>query len=440
MTIVAPLLKVEGVSKLFCRDTARSLRYGLADLARSILPQRRTSSVLRPSEFWSLDQISFEIRPGEALAIGGRNGAGKTTLLRVLAGLLKPDCGQITPRGTINPVIELGQGLNPMLTGRENAEIGLAWRGLNAGAIKALIPAVEEFAALTEMFDTPVSSYSSGMRVRLAFAIAASIPCDLLLLDEVLAVGDLAFQRKCIDHLQRHLARGGALILVSHNPVQMQALCRRGILLDQGKLVLDGAIEECIDQMFELQKAEQVNSEPGAFEEAVAQIESVAIRSEDGNEPIISGDPVKLEIAFTVKQPVDVMCSFSIWTRDQSVCITTFIGPGEDELNAGKHVRSCQIPSLSLAHGVYALKASLVDSETLLALANRGYTTAALEFQVDELVSRRSLLARNTGQLVWLENIWSTDPVNPDLQVAGLNRFTGTKFKDDPLKMAIPKC
>ena len=439
--MVAPLLKVEGVSKLFCRDTARSLRYGLADLGRSILPQRRTSSVLRPSEFWSLDQVSFEIRPGEALAIGGRNGAGKTTLLRVLAGLLKPDCGQITVRGTINPVIELGQGLNPMLTGRENAEIGLAWRGLNAGAIKALVPSVEEFAALGEMFNTPVNSYSAGMRVRLAFAIAASIPCDLLLLDEVLAVGDLAFQRKCIDHLQQHLARGGALILVSHNPVQMQALCRRGILLDQGKLVIDGAIEECIDQMFELQKAEQTDSEPGICEDAVAQIESVTIRNEVGNDPIISGEPVRLEISFTLKKPVDVMCSFSIWTRDRSVCITILIEPEVAALEPGQHTRYCQIPSMPLAHGVYALKASLVDPETLLSWANQGYSTAAVEFHVDEPVSRQSLLTRNTGQLVWLENIWSVDSFRPDLPVVGSDGFIGTKkFPDVPCRMDLPKC
>ena len=406
MTAVSPLLKVDGLSKRFCRDTARSLRYGVTDILRNLSPFRHAPAVLRPSEFWSLDQISFEIRPGEAVAIGGRNGAGKTTLLRVLAGLLKPDCGQLTVSGTINPVIELGQGLNPMLTGRENAEIGLAWRGQHKNAIKALVPAVEEFAALGAMFEAPVNSYSAGMRVRLAFAIAASIPCDLLLLDEVLAVGDQAFQRKCIDHMQRHLARGGALILVSHNPVQMQALCKRGILLDQGKLVLDGSIEDCINQMFELQKAEQPGAVVNTAEVTGDRIDSLRVSNANGHDVIVSGDPAHLEMRFYLERPLALRCTFTLWTSDLSTCIAAFTEPDESIADAGDNVRYCQLPSLPLAHGTYALRASLTDPATLLSFAHKGYASAAYEFSISEPLSRHSLLTRTTGQLLIIGHEW----------------------------------
>lgn len=409
MGAVAPLLKVDGVSKRFCRDTARSLRYGVTDIIQNLSPLRQAPAVLRPSEFWSLDKISFEIQPGEAVAIGGRNGAGKTTLLRILAGLLRPDCGQISARGTINSVIELGQGLNPILTGRENAEIGLAWRGQDKDAIKALVPAVCDFAGLGEMFDAPVNTYSAGMRVRLAFAIAASIPCNLLLLDEVLAVGDQAFQRKCIDHMQRHLGRGGALILVSHNPVQMQALCRRGILLDQGKLLLDGSIEDCINQMFELQKAEQSGVVDNTKDDDGNRIDALRVSHPDGFAPIVSGDPVHFEIGFTLEQRLAVRCTFSLWTNDLTTCIAYFLEPECSMANAGENMRYCQLPSLPLAHGTYALRASVIDPETLLAIAHKGYGSAAYEFRISEPLSRKSLLTRDARQLLIIEHEWPND-------------------------------
>jgi lipopolysaccharide transport system ATP-binding protein len=401
-----PLLTVDNASMRFCRDTARSLRYGVADLARAMLPFLPQSRSLRPGEFWSLDGVSFQVQPGEALAIGGRNGAGKTTLLRMLARLLQPDGGAITLNGSVNSVIELGQGLNPALTGRENAEIGLAWRGLTRRKMETLVPEVEAFAALGAMFDAPVHSYSAGMRVRLAFAIAVSIPCDLLLLDEVLAVGDLAFQQKCIEHMQRHLQRGGALILVSHNPVQMQALCRRGILLEQGRLVFDGAIEQCIDRMFELQTLDRDQMDGDAGPDARVHIDSVQVVSETPSDRIMRGDTLVVEITFSVSEPVRAGCSFSIHTRDLSVCIAAFGDPRTGFLASGTHVRRCRIPDLPLAHGAYAVRVAIFHPETYIGHAQLGYSSAPVEFHVEEALSRGSLLTRHTGQLVWIAHDW----------------------------------
>ncbi|PLK26768.1 ABC transporter ATP-binding protein [Novosphingobium sp. TH158] len=408
MTGSRPLLEAVSLSKRFCRNTRRSLHYALADLAGEFLPGERGKPALRKDEFWALDDASFTINAGEAVAIGGRNGAGKTTLLRVLAGLLKPDGGHLAVSGTVNPVIELGQGLNLMLTGRENAEIGLAWRGAdNVGSIEA----VAEFAELGAMFDAPVHSYSAGMQVRLAYAIAAAVPCDLLLLDEVLAVGDVAFQRKCFANLRQHLDAGGALILVSHNPVQMQALCRRGILLDHGKLVFDGSIEDCIDTMFALQADATPQTHQSAGE-GLASIAAVKFESA-GDGAALSGAETTIVMEFVVRQPVRVACSLGIWTRDGSCCISTFTEPEAILYQPGSYRQSCRIPALPLSHGTYQVRATLLDSETMISIARWGYNTSPSELKVEEPVTRLNLLTRHIGQIVAIDHEWSQPETAP---------------------------
>lgn len=406
MAVSAPLLTVDALSKRFCRETGRSLRYGVADIVQDLLPARNIEPRLRQGEFWALDKVSFTISPGEAVAIGGRNGAGKTTLLRLMAGLLKPDFGRIEFGGSVNPVIELGQGLNPLLTGRENAEIGLAWRGCDRRSIHNHVAEVATFSELGAVIDTPVHSYSTGMRLRLAFAIAIAVPCDLLLLDEVLAVGDLAFQRKCIEYMQRHLRGGGALILVSHNLIQMQALCRRGILLEQGKIVLDDSIEKCLDLMFELQAREQVQSVDEAVAGSQIRIDAVEMRPASGSHQIVSGDDMLVDLTFSVSERVRANVSFSILTRDLSACLAFFATPAADQFEPGKHTRRCRIPRLPLTQGAYAIRATIGDPETYMPLATFGHASAPAEFRVAEPLSRANLLLRHAGQLISIEHEW----------------------------------
>lgn len=213
------LVNAQGVSKKFCRDLRTSLWYGMQDIAAEILPGRNDEerhAVLRPGEFWAVDDVSFELRRGECLGLIGRNGAGKTTLLRMLNGLIKPDKGRIEVRGRVSALIALGAGFNPILSGRENIYVSAAVLGLSKRETDARIEEIIEFAELGEFIDAPVQSYSSGMSVRLGFAVSTTLEPDVLILDEVLAVGDAGFRHKCYHRINKLMARA-AVIFVSHS-------------------------------------------------------------------------------------------------------------------------------------------------------------------------------------------------------------------------------
>jgi len=230
------LIKVEGVSKKFCRSLRKSLWYGMQDLGNEILSHRHASNNnLRPDEFWATKDISFELKRGECLGLVGRNGAGKTTLLRMLNGLIKPDQGRIEMHGRIGALIALGAGFNPILTGRENIFVNATVLGLTSKEVESKLDEIIDFAEIREFIDTPVQSYSSGMSVRLGFAIAASIQPDVLLLDEVLAVGDAAFRHKCYQRINR-LVSNCAVIIVSHSMDQIGAIANKVGFMHSGKL------------------------------------------------------------------------------------------------------------------------------------------------------------------------------------------------------------
>jgi len=194
------IVRVEGVSKKFCRDLKRSLWYGLKDTAADLLGGH-SSNGLRPDEFWALDGVSLELARGECLGLIGRNGAGKTTLLKMLNGLIKPDKGRIELAGRVGALISLGAGFNPILTGRENIYVNGSVLGLTTKEIDSKLAEIIAFSEIDDFIDTPVQSYSTGMQVRLGFAVATAMQPDVLLLDEVLAVGDAAFRNKCYERL-----------------------------------------------------------------------------------------------------------------------------------------------------------------------------------------------------------------------------------------------
>ena len=247
------LIKVENVSKKFCRSLKKSLWYGVQDLGREITGrQHGGDGELRPDEFWAVKDVSFELKRGECLGLIGRNGAGKTTLLKMLNGLIKPDYGRIELRGRVGALIALGAGFNPILTGQENIYVNGAVLGLLKHEIDERIEEIIEFSELKEFINMPVQSYSSGMQVRLGFAIASSLNPDILLLDEVLAVGDTAFRMKCFARMKQVIGRGIAGILVSHNAVDIDRICNRGIFLERGRLAEYGTKE---DAMYSYQQA-----------------------------------------------------------------------------------------------------------------------------------------------------------------------------------------
>jgi len=250
------LVKVDNVSKRFCRSLKRSLWYGMQDLGSEIgghrhgggsgLPQSSADVPLRPDEFWAMKDVSFELRRGECLGLIGRNGAGKTTLLRMLNGLIKPDTGRIEMRGQIGALIALGAGFNPVLTGRENIFINGSILGIEKKDLDTKIDEIIEFSEIGAFIDSPVQTYSSGMQARLGFAVSAFLRPDILLVDEVLAVGDIQFRLKCLNKI-RDLLDSSSVILVSHNEHDLSRVCNLGIILKDGSKIYQGRILDALD-------------------------------------------------------------------------------------------------------------------------------------------------------------------------------------------------
>jgi lipopolysaccharide transport system ATP-binding protein len=245
-----PLIKAEHVSKKFCRSLKRSLWYGIQDVAHSLNPwsreqqqaeleQKTTAASLRRDEFWALQDINFEVHRGECLGLIGHNGAGKSTLLKILNGLIRPDRGRITMRGRVAALIELNAGFNNLLTGRENIYSQAALLGFSREEIRQKFDDIVAFSEMEQFLDMPVQNYSSGMKVKLGFAVSTQLEPDILLIDEVLAVGDLGFRYKCLNRIG-DLLKKSAVIFVSHSMTQVMRVSSQIMMLNQGRVHYDG--------------------------------------------------------------------------------------------------------------------------------------------------------------------------------------------------------
>ncbi len=222
---------VEGVSQRF-RVSERPYR-----TVKDIVVRAGRGST---SEVWALRDVSLRVEPGEALGLVGRNGSGKTTLLKLVSGLFTPTSGRISAGGRIGSLLELGAGFHPDFTGRENVFLNGSIHGLSRARVRELMDEIVAFAELEHAIDLPVRTYSSGMYMRLGFSVAAHIEADVLLLDEVFAVGDEDFQRKCFGKIREFKSRGGTIVFVSHDAQAVERLCDRSVLLRQGKVVFNG--------------------------------------------------------------------------------------------------------------------------------------------------------------------------------------------------------
>lgn len=299
------LIKVDNVSIKFCRDFKKSLWYGLKDTATDIIhpTHRPQDSQLRPGEFWANQNISFEVKRGECLGLIGHNGAGKTTLLKMLNGLMKPDTGSIEMHGRIGALIALGAGFNPILTGRENVYVNGSILGLHKEEIDAKLDEIIDFAEIEEAIDAPVRTYSSGMQVRLGFAVAVIlVQPDVLLLDEVLAVGDMAFTIKCLNAV-RQLTDRSAVVFVSHNVQFVSQFCSKIMLLKNGEVELfTDKVSEGIESY--LSACEQVIEMSGTGEATVDnEILSTASRT-DIVEPrsVLPEDSLAISLTLDIAQ------------------------------------------------------------------------------------------------------------------------------------------
>lgn len=228
----------------------RTLRDDLTRMASAPfrLLRRTAASAPKFDNFWALRDVEFSIQPGEVVGIIGRNGAGKSTLLKILSRITKPSIGQVELRGRVGSLLEVGTGFHPELTGRENLFLNGAILGMRRHEILRKFDQIVDFAEIGPFLDTPVKRYSSGMYVRLAFAVAAHLEPEILIVDEVLAVGDMAFQRKCLGRMRAVGRSGSTILFVSHNMPAVESLCSRVILLDRGQIVADGPVRDLIQE------------------------------------------------------------------------------------------------------------------------------------------------------------------------------------------------
>jgi lipopolysaccharide transport system ATP-binding protein len=366
------LLTVENVSKKFCRSLKKSLWYGVKDVGSELIGRNSSHARLREDEFWAVKDVSFDLKRGETLGLIGHNGAGKTTILRMLNGLIKPDLGQIVARGRMQALIALGAGFNPVLTGRENIYVNASVLGFSKAEIDRRFDEIVDFSGIEEFIEMPVRSYSSGMTVRLGFSVAAHLEPDILLVDEVLAVGDLAFRTKCQVRIQELKGSGVAIILVSHNLHTISHVCTRAITLDRGQVIYDGHTEEAIDVYRSSLMAKNQGLEDslraGTGELRITEVKILNSMDIEQQEFEI-GDPTRIRIHYEAYTPVTNPV-FNVVMHVLNGPQVTGIRTDHDNLQVGtlrgQGTIDIDIPHLNLLPNIYTLDA--------VAFHNDGYT------------------------------------------------------------------
>jgi len=378
-----PNVVVESVSKKFGLSLNSALKYGLVDSFRRLVGLGAVDH-LRSGEFWALQDISFSLEPGDALGIMGINGSGKTTLLRILNGTYRPDTGRVTLRGRVGALIAAGAGFSPMLSGRENIYISGTLLGMSPREIDRRFDEIVEFAELAEFIDMPVRNYSSGMSVRLGFAIAVIGTPEILLVDEVLAVGDLRFQKKCFDRIQQLRRAGTTILFVSHAPGAVWSICSKGILIDRGRS--DGVVsveDACkaydhvnmrariLTRSSNPAPAEELPSEYGGVRGGTGEVLVTSIEVLDSSGRSMS--EVEFGEAFTLRLHLDLKKSFeNLIFRVQVdaeinkaiAIIDSYEAHGRCySLTAGKHVVDIEVIKPNLRPGVYRFCPSVTTRE-----------------------------------------------------------------------------
>lgn len=360
------LIIAESVSKKYCKDLKKSLWYGLQDLGAEITG-RSAERDLRPAEFWANSDLNFEVKRGECLGLIGHNGAGKSTLLKMLNGLIRPDSGRIEMRGRVGALIELGAGFNPILTGRENIYNNAAVLGFTRRETDARLDEIIAFSEIGEFIDSPVQFYSSGMKVRLGFAVAAQMEPDILLIDEVLAVGDMGFILKCFNKMDQLLSRT-AMILVSHSMPQIARMSTKILLLDHGKSVYYGDDVSkgitCYYEMF----SEEIGNFQGDGEVSLKSVtlSSGGVISEPGKPFTINyGDDltvdVVLECGRTVLNPSLYLAFYDKEQRNFAE-VSNFTDQLQTGPVDGSIAFRAHIPSLNFAQGKYSITIGLSEN------------------------------------------------------------------------------
>jgi lipopolysaccharide transport system ATP-binding protein len=374
-------IRVNGLSKRYTigRTLHGSLREQLAEVLRS-------GARARGENFWALRDLSHEVPRGAALGIVGRNGAGKSTFLKLLSRITHPTHGCIEIRGRVASLLEVGTGFHPELTGRENILLNGTILGMTRQEVRRRLDAIVEFSGISQFLDTPVKHYSNGMYVRLAFSVAAHLEPEVLIVDEVLAVGDAEFQTKCLGKMNAVTQEGRTVLLVSHNMGALRRLCTSGIVLDQGQLVAQGTMESCIEayagiksRYLDIAIADRTDR-TGTGEVVFTGVDLLNNGTARGT--CSAGEALELVFHLHKKTP-GVNRHASLWfqvMKDEEVFFTGNSVLYEYlELSQPRHRVSCTIPRLPLFAGRYELRVFLmVDGR------RSDYLEHAVEFQVDD--------------------------------------------------------
>lgn len=370
------ILSVKDVNKIYCRNLKKAMRYGLLDLGRELIGRGsdRSEEGLRPGEFYSVRNANFEIGPGECVALIGPNGAGKSTMLKMINGLIKPDTGSIRIEGKIGALIELGTGFNPILSGRENIYINAAVLGMSRREVDEVFEEIVDFAELHHVIEDPVKTYSSGMRIRLGFSVAANLRPQLLLVDEVLAVGDVGFRMKCFKHLRTLVKNGVSIILVTHAIGMLQRVATRSVVFNRGRIVHDGELEAgCALYEEMLGASERTRTERLQQGSRDAEISEVEVFNQDGQPQteFLTHDSIQLRIKLRSNKPVvnaRVVVALSSPSTGMLSSMSTVYQKVNFDLDPSTYpdgrVLTMQLIRLPLLVGAYHFTISLFGPET----------------------------------------------------------------------------
>lgn len=380
-------VQLENISKQYNLGLTRtSLPSVVSHWARTALKPESAKTTQKKS-FWALKDVSFEVKRGESLALIGSNGAGKTTILKLLANITKPTTGRVQVNGHLSALIELGAGFHPDLTGRENIYLNGAILGLSRKEVEQRFDEIVDFAEIPRFIDTPVKRYSSGMVVRLGFAVASCINPEILLVDEVLAVGDASFQQKCMKRIHALIKGGTSIIFVSHNFYLVQAACKQAIYLEKGQIKLTGEVNKVIEKYeedlhqqrarkFQAVASESASPHTEAGNEAV-EITSVEVCGPDGPSggPLMSHEPAQIRVHYQAYRPTGQvqMSVFLIRSDGLNCCMKrSYLDNYSLIVERGEGVITVHLDKLQLVSGAYFAEAWFLNETDSMVINTRG--------------------------------------------------------------------
>lgn len=354
------LVEFNNVSKKYCRKLKRSLIYGVQDIAKEVFGISKDEHYLRKDEFWALENISFRLKRGESVGLIGHNGAGKTTILKLINNLIKPTNGSIVVRGKIGALIALGTGFNPLLTGRENIKIAGAVLGYSRQDIEERFDEIVEFSEIGSFIDSPIRTYSSGMLVRLGFSVAIHTNPDILLIDEILAVGDLNFAIKCFKKITEFRNNGGSIILVSHAIYSIRSNCDRAIWIENGKLQQEGDVEK-VCNAYEVYSAKKVKSQ----KREVFLDPAIDITQVDYPECISNREKLSIELTIKSKRKInEPIVNISFFNVSNMCVLSNFSNANAHsiEIEEGENLIKITYDKLLLTSGIYTLNFVIAEN------------------------------------------------------------------------------